>query len=83
MHSAGRMYNSGMLNMAVHKATIRLSVVETDSDSANTVLMNVFSVELLISFIKYIIARNEGDEGIKKDGKEREKKGKERRFNER
>ena len=39
--------------MAVDKAAIRLCTVETDNDTANTLLMNVFSAELLISFIKY------------------------------
>jgi hypothetical protein len=37
-----------MLIMAEHEATIRLCVVETDSDTVNTLLMNVFSVKLLI-----------------------------------
>jgi hypothetical protein len=37
-----------MLNMAVHKATIRLCVVKTDSDTGNNLLIKVFSVELLI-----------------------------------
>jgi hypothetical protein len=40
IHSADRMYNSVMLNMAVHKTTVRLCVVETDSDIANNLLMN-------------------------------------------
>ena len=38
----------GMLNMAVNKATIRLCVVKTESDTTNNLLMNVFSVEPLI-----------------------------------
>jgi len=42
------MYNSGMLIVTEHEATIRLCMVETDSDTVNTLLMNVFSVTLLI-----------------------------------
>jgi hypothetical protein len=60
-----------MLNMAVHKATIRLCVVKIGSDTANNLLMNVFSVELLIELVKYFFRKEEEDEGIKKDRKER------------